>query len=181
MLPELASAFLIECITIENPSTFHILLQDKGVGLGEPEYDSIKSKFFKGADNRKYKGIWQLVNLYVEKLKVSLDRFPRYPTKREDSAVIKRICAIIFTLRNQVDGKFCLHQSPIHTKLASMYGEDNESGEPTMSDKARIFSLVTSDKYKDELHILMGKASSASEIIGKRVDRDDTSLSLRSI
>lgn len=62
-----------------------------------------------------------------------------------------------------------------------MYGEDNESVGPTMSDKAKVFGLVTSDKCKDELNILMGKESSASEFIGKRVDRDDTSLSLRSI
>lgn len=97
MLPEIASAFLIECITLEYPTTFHILVQDKGVvGLGEPEYDSMKSKFFKSADNRKYKGIWQLAKLYVDKLKVSLDRFPRYFTLK--NAMILRLSKILVSL-----------------------------------------------------------------------------------
>ena len=95
--------------------------------------------------------------------------------------MIKRIGGIIFTLRNNVDGVFRLDQAPIHTKFASMWGEDNESGRPTMSNKARIFGLVTSAKYKDELNILLGKPSTASENVGKRIDRDDSSLSLRSI
>ena len=71
--------FLIET------STYEALLQDKGVGSGEPNYDSMKSRFFKAADNRKYKGVWQLAKLFVEKLKSSVDRFPRYPSKREES------------------------------------------------------------------------------------------------
>ena len=175
-----SASFLIECITIET-GTYEALLQDKGVGSGETEYDSMKSRFFKAADNRKYKGVWQLAKLFVEKLKSSVDRFPRYPSKREDSAIIKRIAGIIFTLRNQVDGVYCLDQAPLHTRFASLWGEDNESGGPTMSDKARIFGLVTSDKYKDELNILMGRPSAASENVGTRIDRDDSSLSQRNI
>ena len=136
-----SSAFLIECITIEN-STYDPLIQDKGVGPGEPNYDSIKSRFFRGTDSRKYKWIWQLAKLYVEKLKAALDMFPRYPSKREDSTVIKRIGGIIFTLRNNVDGVLRLDQSPIHTKFASMWGEDNESGVPKMSDIARLLDSL---------------------------------------
>jgi hypothetical protein len=50
-----------------------------------------------------------------------------------------------------------------------------------MSDKARISGLVTSDKFKDELNILMGRPSDASENVGTPIDRDDSSLSQRNI
>ena len=62
-----------------------------------------------------------------------------------------------------------------------MWGEDNEADGPTMSDKARIFGLITSEKYRDEVKILMGKPSSAADNISKRIDRDDPSLSQRHI
>jgi hypothetical protein len=141
----------------------------------------MKSRFFKVLDNRKYKGVWQLAKLYVEKLKSSLDRFPRYRSKREDSAVVRRIGDIIFTLRNHVDGVYCLDQAPIHTRFASMWGGDNESGGPTDERQSQIFGLITSDVYKDELNILMGRPSTASENIGTRIDRDDSSLYQRNI
>ena len=95
--------------------------------------------------------------------------------------MVKRIGNIIFELRDHDGGVFVLDQGPIHTKFASMWGADNESGGPTMSDKARIFGLVTSEKFKDELHILMGRPSVASQNVGSRLDRDDPSLSQRNI
>ena len=176
----LSSTFMIECITIEN-ATFTSLLQDKGVGPDESTYESMKTKIFKGPDGRRYRDIWKLSKLYVEKIKASRERFPRYPTHRDDSAVVKRIGNIIFELRDNDAGVFVLEQGPIHTKFASMWGADNESGGPTMSDKARIFGLVTSEKYKDELNILMGRPSVASANVGSRLDRDDPSISQRNI
>ena len=145
---------MIDCITIEN-ATFTALLQDKGVGPDEPTYDSMKTKIFKWPDGRRYRDIWKLSKLYVEKLKTSRERFPRYPTHRDDSAVVKRIGNIIFELRDHDGGVFVLDQGPIHTKFASMWGADNESGGPTMSDKARIFGLVTSEKAGRQLLLKM--------------------------
>jgi hypothetical protein len=64
----LSSTFMIECITIEN-ATFTSLLQDKGVGPDESTYESMKTKIFKGPDGRRYRDIWKLSKLYVEKIK----------------------------------------------------------------------------------------------------------------
>ena len=79
-------------------------------------------------------------------MKASRDRFPRYPTHRDDSAVVKRIGSIVFELRDNDSGVYVLEQGPVHTEFASMRGVYNESSGPTMSDKARIFGLVTSKK-----------------------------------
>ena len=62
-----------------------------------------------------------------------------------------------------------------------MWGHDNESGGPTMSDKARVFGIITKEEYRDDLKILVGKNSSAAESTGRRVDIDDPSLNNRNI
>ena len=62
----LSSTFMIDCITIDN-ATFSSLLQDKGVGPDEPTYKSLKTKVFKGPDGTRYRDIWKLSKLYVEK------------------------------------------------------------------------------------------------------------------
>ena len=117
----------------------------------------------------------------MEFLTKSKHRLPRYPSHRTDSSLVKQISGMIFELRNINDNKFVLKQESLHTKFASLWGIDNESGGPTMSDKARIFGILTSDKYRDELNLLMGKPSTTAVRVGKRVDRDDPSLTQRNI
>ena len=148
-----ASLVLIDCIKIDN-EIFNQLIQDKGVGPEDEQFDKIKSKVFKKApDKRKYKDLWKLSKTFVDKMKLNKDRFQRYPCNSDDAAVIRKINGIIFSLRDNREGVFILHQSSVHTKLASMWGEDNEADGPTMSDKARIFGLITSEKYRDEVKI----------------------------
>jgi len=173
-------SFVIDCVSI-NESIVDGLIQDTGVGSNDEEYDKLKTRIFKAPDERKYKDLWRLAKMYVELLKKSKERFPRYPSQRTDSSTTKQISAFIFDLRVFVDNKFVLNEEPLHTKFTSLWGEDNESGGPTLSDKARIFGILTSENYRDELNIVMGKPSVASATAGNRIDRDDPSLYQRNI
>ena len=88
---------------------------------------------------------------------------------------------MIFELRNNVDGEFILSQEVLQTKFLSIWGRDNESGGPTMSDKARLFGIITGENYRDELKILIGRSTGAQDGIGTRVEVDDPSLNSRNI
>ena len=92
------------------------LIQDKGVGPEDEQFDKIKSKVFKAPDKRKYKDLWKLSKTFVDKMKLNKERFQRYPSNSDDAAVIRKINGIIFSLRDNREGvffspsKFCAHQ-----------------------------------------------------------------------
>ena len=164
--------FLIDCIKVDD-DVFKSHLQDKGVAPNDPSYNNIKTRFYKSHDGYKFQDIWKLSKLYADKLKEAKDRFPRFPSNRDTCG--------IYQLRDHVEGRFTLSQESLHTKFAAMWGHDNESGGPTMSDKARVFGIITKEEYRDDLKILVGKNSSAADSIGRRVDIDDPSLNNRNI
>ena len=92
------------CVTIEESVVDH-LVRDTGVGPNDDGYDTLKSKFFKRPDDKKYKDLWILEKKYVVLLKKSKVRFHRYPFNRTNASLVKQICGMIFELRNITQNK----------------------------------------------------------------------------
>ena len=131
--------FLIECATIEESVVDH-LVRDTGIGPNDDQYDALKTKVFKGPDDKTYKDLWILAKKYVVLLKKSKDRFPRCPSNRTCASLVQEVCGMIFELRNITQNKDVLNQELLHKKFVSLWRIDNKSGGPTMSDKSNIWN-----------------------------------------
>ena len=135
------------------------------------------------SNNRKYPQLYELANQIITYVERNRDvTFPRFPTKSHRSTHIRTVAKVIFTHREFKDNVFYLPQSVLSTHLRSKWGLDNEAIGSIPSDKARVFGILMDESFRDELHILLGKKTPSSKVVGSsRHESDDPSYRSRNI
>jgi len=169
---------LIPEITLSD-AEYNRCLQDKGLDAS----DKSKRKVYKSPNGDRYKDIYAVSRLFIEKVSNNQDRFPRFPRGSHTSNLQQKVGDYIFQHRILNDnGCYDLPQQNVHFYLSCNYGMDNETSGPTVSDKARVFGIIMLENFEDERSLILKQSTRASRVTGSsRIDRDDPSLNLRNV